>query len=69
MTECGTSQAQNGHESVESLLCTVSGDSCFSSKSVYFNKINPEVSGGFLAACHLVKLCLLGSRCDSTSEA
>lgn len=35
---------------------------------VYFNKMNPEVRV-FLAACHLVKLCLLGSRRDSTLEA
>lgn len=33
MTGCGTCQAHNGRESV-GLLCTVSGDICFSSKSV-----------------------------------
>lgn len=34
---------------------------------VYFNKMNPEVRV-FFTACLLVKLCLLGSRCDSRSE-
>lgn len=62
MTGCGTSQAQNGRESVGSLLCTVSGGCYYSSESVCILQYNESRSQRVLYSVSLGEAVLAGEQ-------